>query len=82
MGHQVQFRAAEDRQSSLAGHELVQELIVGTHAVLFSPQCIWSSWSRDLLLERLETLLTLQCPLFLGWFVVPVSLQSVSLQMR
>lgn len=37
MGHQVQFRAAEDGQSSRAGHELVQELIVGIHAVLLSP---------------------------------------------
>lgn len=37
MGHQVQFHAAEDGQSSRAGHELVQELIVGTHAVLLSP---------------------------------------------
>lgn len=37
MGHQVQFRAAEDGQLFYAGHELVQELIVGTHAVLFSP---------------------------------------------
>lgn len=37
MGHQVQFCVAEDRQSSHAGHELVQELIVGTHTVLFPP---------------------------------------------
>lgn len=37
MGHQVQFHAAEDGQSHHAGHELVQELIIGTHAVLFSP---------------------------------------------
>lgn len=37
MCHQVQFHAAEDRQSSHAGHEFVQELIVGTHVVFFSP---------------------------------------------
>lgn len=46
MGHQVQFCAAGDGQSSHAGHELFQELIVGTHAVLFSPSasgeiCSW-----------------------------------------
>lgn len=32
----------------------------------FFPQCFWSSWSRDLLLERLETLLTLPVSTFPG----------------
>lgn len=36
MGHQVQFPAAEDSHL-VQVHELVQELIVGTNSVLFSP---------------------------------------------
>lgn len=55
MGHQVQLPIAEDSHlvqvMSLSRNELLELTLC------FFPQCFWSSWSRDLLFERLETLL-------------------------